>query len=272
MNTRILLKYANLYYLYANADFSTNMVLRILHSLIPQIVHKENPATYQDYLAEALIPGAKEVFQYGTQAVASEYRTIRSENEAAVLSTLTSNPEEGLKMAAADFRSKLTPGYGGEPWAKFADALVNLKIKIEIAERSKSPRDAQALTANLNQIDDMMHNTGDFLEKMVQQEGGYMTVDKQDELRRLRNITRLPTEHAIALMEPESRKFREADFYRELFKEHRGLHPVQEGDYDRARGALDEFSKKRLTEQPSEYTFTPKSPPPPPKKVKPDVG
>ncbi len=274
MKTKMLLKYANLYYLYANADLRTNMVLRILHSLIPQIVHNDDPAKYQEYLAEQLIPGAKEVLQYGIQAIASEYRVIKLDDEANVLTALISDPINGLKMAATGFRSKRISGYGGEPWARFAEALIVLKEKTDRAEKTRNPKDAQALTVNLNQIDGMMHNTGDFLEKMVQQEGGYMTVDKQEELRRLRNITRLPAEHSIPLMESEARKLREADFYEELFKQHRGLHPVQEGDYEKAKQSLEDFSKERLTEMPSEYKFTPKAPPPPPppKKVNPNVG
>ena len=66
MKNQNLLKFANLYYLYANADLRTNMVLRILHSLIPQIIDNDDPSKYQEFLAEQLIPGAKEVFQYGT--------------------------------------------------------------------------------------------------------------------------------------------------------------------------------------------------------------
>lgn len=269
MNIDRLLKYATLYYLYSFADLRSNMVLRILHSLIPQIVHLEDPQMIQEHLATQLIPGAREVIAYGTQAVAAEYETIHANNETEVKAALAQpDPINGLRMAVDGFRTNAAIGYGGEPWAKFAEALLNLKNQIDIVERTGSPAHAQQLTAYLNQIDGMMHNTGDFMEKMVQQEGGYMTNDTQEDMRRLRDISRLPAEHVISLMEPESK---DADYYRQLFREHRRHHPVQEGDYGRAQQALREFQEQRrkenLTPEPlSVYKGKKKAPPPPPRR------
>lgn len=250
------------------ADLKSNMIIRILHSLIPPLVQLDNPLKIQEEMVYKIIPGAKEVLNYGIKAVAAEYKTIHSINEEEVITLLNSSFLEGLKKAAKGFRENNVIGYGGEPWAKFSEGLINLNNKIEEAERTGSKNSAMELTSYLNVIDGMMHNTASFLEKLVQQEGGYMTLDKQEDLTKLRDITRLPTEDVIALMEPYAKRTPEAKEFLPFFKEYRRFHPVKENEYEKALNLLKKQKVERSFKTPeTQFKFMKKTPKPPiPKK------
>jgi hypothetical protein len=254
------------------------MALRILHSLIPTLINdlqsEQQVKDTHSFLAFDLIPGAKEVFEYGAKAVAWEFEISSNEElkQKIKQAIYSGHYVDGLKLAVTGFLQKFRAATGNQAWSKFAQALIELKSKIDRVEQTQSPADAMMLTAYLNAIDGMAHNTGTFMEKLVQQEGGYMTHDKVDELARMRDITRLPTDEAIALMRdylPNAPKE-----YRDAYKEYTRLHPGEDGEYQAAIMLLKDFQRKRQLEEltinnPSDniQPVTKKQYPAPPKKA-----
>lgn len=286
-----ILKFASIYsdILLKKSELQSAMALRILHSLIPTLIGdiKTEPSFYdfesaeeaQKYYATDLIIGAKEILKYGSQAIVSEFNLSKNEEQKSIISNFinSGNYKDGLKLAINGFLddNSFSSAIGGQPWSNFAKALLQLSNQIDKAESSGNVQDVMLLSSYLNAIDGMAHNTADFLEKLVQQESGYLTLDKVEELRKLRDLTRLPENDILTLMESYSRNHPE---YKKLYKEYRRRHPLKETDYQTAVTSLKQMQEsqkenmiKNLTEDISsgninkiQKTKTPR--PPRPKK------
>jgi hypothetical protein len=244
-----VLRYAKIYYnIVKEADLKQNMAIRILHSLIPVLVGDlENPEKVQKFLASDLIPGAKEIFEYGTKAVSNEYSLSKNLKSKEKIQHLISigDYKSALSLAATGFLNDFEGATGGQPWSTFANALITLSNQIEITEKTKNPDEALKLSTYLNTIDGLAHNTSDFIEKLVQQESGYLNPEKVEELRKMRDITRLPSEQVITLM----RQYIKDPIYKNYIKEYVRLHPMQEGNYEQAIKNLQEFQIQRKLEK-----------------------
>lgn len=254
--TKKLFNFANIYYTFSKfADLKQNMAIRIMHTLIPSLISEYgNPTKEMQFAAFDIIPGAKEVLQYGIQAINDEYNfSFNEEHKQEIQNTISSgNYIKGLELASQYFLTDFNPlGLevggeltGGKNWQTFAKGLIELDSKIKQVEKTGSPQDAMNLSAYLNAIDGMAHNTGSFMEKFVEQEGS--PKERVNELLQLRDITRLPAEYAIPLMEQYSRNNPE---YRKYFEEYRRLHPAKENEYEEA--------KKHLTQKEEPVKITP---------------
>lgn len=242
--------------MYATADLKENLSLRIIHSLIPTLVGKlsseEEVKNLQAFLAHDLIPGANEIFRYGIQAIYDEYNHSYNEQRKYEIQKAIQNKDyqKGLQLSIEGFPLDFTmvPGvgglFGGEGWAQFAKGLLDLKNQLDTVQRTKSPREAMALTSYLNALDGLAHNTGSFMETLVQQEGAGQSAE---ELLKLRDITRLPTEQVVALMaQPQFRQYK--PFFQEYFK----LNPLV-------------TPQVQPPQQEPGFRFEPKKPPSPPR-------
>lgn len=260
-------KCSKLFFLYSSADLKENLSLRILHSLIPTLLSSlSSEQEIQDwnyFLAHDLIPGAKEILNYGLKAISQEYKHSYNDTRRIDIQSAVSNGDydSALYMAIQGFPVDFTmvPGisslFGGQPWADFSQGLLNLKNQIQKTESSKSRQDVLALTAYLNAIDGLVHNTGSFMEKLVSQEGKGQSPYA---LLQLRNLTRLPVEQVIALLP----FFFSHPYYKRFLQEYLRLHP--------ASTQLIEQSFQNLYQSypnpnPPTTPFIPKKPPPPPR-------
>jgi len=217
----------------------SDMTFRVLHSLIPSLVGDfEDPEKFQKETAHLLVPGAKNVLSLGAKAVSDEYYlSTNSELKAKVKNLIDAGSvREGLSLAKDGFlaRGNFKESSGGKPWADFCEILLKIDDQISKFERTKSQSDAMKLSSLLNVMDGMMHNTGDFLEKLEIQEGGYLGdstfIDRTDKLLKLRDITELPTEHAINLLQQiikDLDKYPEVAIFEPLFKDYRKLHSLR---------------------------------------------
>ena len=242
-----LLKFASVY-LICNADLTTNMAMRIMHSLIPTLVANNPPKRFNsreeaiDYFSMQLLPGAREILQLGSKAIVAEYALSYNEKTKRELAALIGNGRyrEGLELAANGFEQDFkTHATGGKRWKDFSLALLRLQSQIEKVEKTGDPKEAKTLSAYLNTIDGMVHNSGDFLERFVQQESGYLTPEKTEELRRLRDISRLErADDVVSLMRPYARE--DPEYWR-LFQQYQ--QPV--ASYQDATKALQDFQAER---------------------------
>jgi hypothetical protein len=145
--------------------------------------------------------------------------------------------------------------------------------KIKIVETTHSPQDAMKLSAYLNVIDGLAHNTGSFTEKMLEQEGmlRWQIPQRADEINRIRDITRLENpQDVINLIGPYTSEVPKE--YRNLLKRHVGL----QGDKyrgtripesrERLKSDQERRRNQRLTSVIETEKVKPKTPPPPPKK------
>jgi hypothetical protein len=231
------------------------MILRVMHSLIPTLVAGVGNVTEeQEKLSFDFLPGAKEVFQLGAQAIGAEYNhAFNEESKRAVQQAINSGDyETGVRVAKDGFLSDFNPmgiqdlgggPMGGRPWQAFAQALLNLNDGIKRAEANPSPQNFMQLSAYLNVIDGLAHNTGSFMEKMMEQEG--MGKDEVSTwvstLTNMRDATRLENPQDIINLVGPLAPYAPKE-YREHLKRHVGL---RGGDY---RGTPPEESLERLRE------------------------
>ena len=257
MKIRKLLKFASIYHLYSFADLRQNMALRIMYSLIPPLVkdvyNEKETIDFESYLAFDIIPGAKEILNYGIKAVEYEFNISDNETMKKEIRKLifSGDYRSALQMASHGFLQGFRAATGNEAWSKFSIALIQLDDHIKRVEKTGKSEDAKLLISWLNKIDGMAHNTGSFLEKLVQQESGLMSQDQYQELLRMRDISNLPVnqysntpyEHIITLMN----KYLPAlpKEYRNAVHEYIRLHPGKEGEYQAAIKVLEEVKKQR---------------------------
>lgn len=293
-----ILKLATMYSLYTFADLRENMALRIFHALIPTLVQDIHTAQetkeIQQFMAFDLIPGAKEILKLGAKAVAYEFDCSSNEELKKEIQQAIANEDytKGLTLAVSGFLSGFKAATGNKAWSNISKHLLNLEKLIKIVEDSKSPTEAIRLATYLDIIDQLAHNTGSLMEKLVQQEVGVHpdAQKRYQELLKLRDISKMEGSHPTALLMQQHIGGMPSE-YRDWYKRYLAMHgsgrPVDEQwqyqqylnqpiekEYDAALELLKKTKKQRELEQ---YLTIPtdsdtvgfvnqKSPPPPPKK------
>ncbi|MCK9567351.1 hypothetical protein M0R72_00190 [Candidatus Pacearchaeota archaeon] len=305
-----ILKLATAYSLYAFADLRENMALRIFHALIPTLIQdihsSQEVENIQKFMAFDLIPGAKEIFELGTKAVAYEFDCSTNEPLKKEIQRAVADGEytKGLEMAVTGFLSEFRTATGNKAWSSISKHLLHLERLIQKVEESRSPNDALHLSTYLDTIDQLAHNTGSLMEKLVQREMGSVNPDAQQryqELLRLRDISKMEGSRPTALL-MQQHLVRMPKEYRDWYKRYLAMHqvhpesgsvaqpghptneqwqyqqylnrPVEEGDeYNAALELLNKTKRQRelanyLTvpdDSPTISSVSKKTPPPPPK-------
>lgn len=204
------------YLLLAEADLKQNLAKRILFSLLAKLLDAGEAQTrlhqtkgIVDYNAlKQMIPGAKELIHFGTQAAFNEAAEhYRGEKD---LESMLSTPNDDQKLIYLQqiFEEKdaWESQMGGKKWAKIAETLYNIHKSLKMAEAVKS-QDLEAfydylmeMTAYMNVLDGLVHNTGSIIEKMVDLERG----EREEELpenisdyERLMDAKELPDEEDV---------------------------------------------------------------------------
>jgi hypothetical protein len=307
-----ILKMATVYSMFAIADLRENMALRILHALIPTLVQDIHNAqeveNIQKFMAFDLIPGAKEIFELGAKAIAYEFDNSANEQLKQEVQQAIENKEytKGLELSVPGFLSGFRVTTGNEAWSNIAKHLLHLDLLIKRVEKSESPKDALRLSTYLDTIDQLAHNAGSLMEKLVQREMNTITPESQEryqELLRLRDISKMEGDYPTSLLMQQYLKGKPKE-YREWYKHYLAMHnaapekelandpsghkhneqwqyqkylgvPVEEGGgYNEALQLLQKTKREREL---ANYLTTPndpgmisqeykKAPPPPPKK------
>ena len=224
---------SNAYYRYASqlysvADLRQNMALRIFHSLLPTFLAQTEPEytalETQGRMAFDLIPGAKELLKYGTEAIVLEMETYKSDLAASAKEALESENYKKALEIAHQWTSK------SKVWGQVTLRLLQLEEHIRKVEKQGigSINDAKYLASILNIIDSLTHYTGPFTERLVERENIPNTNRSQrvQELITMRDIAELPPEHTIALMRRYLSDMPKE--YRDAYKEYVRLHPGSE--------------------------------------------
>lgn len=229
-----ILKLATVYSLYALADLRENMALRIFHALIPTLVQDIHNAqeveNIQKFMAFDLIPGAKEIFELGAKAVAYEFDCSTNESLQKEIQQAIADGEytKGLEMAVTGFLSEFRMDTGNKAWSSISKHLLHLEKLIKKVEESGSPTDALRLSTYLDTIDQLAHNTGSLMEKLVQREIGSVLPDAQQryqELLRLRDISKMEGSHPTSVLMPQHLA-RMPKEYRDWYKRYLAMHQV----------------------------------------------
>ncbi len=169
------------------ADLKANMAKRIMFSLLSHLVPQGQEAQIHatkgmvDYKAlKQMIPGAKELIEYGTAACIDEAENTPDDEALEQILTLHSeDPRASLPILISLFNDpELWPEmYGGKPWAKICETILNIQTHLDKAEYAKSNRDydqeiqeLMTMTSYVNVLDGLAHNTGSIMDKMLRHE------------------------------------------------------------------------------------------------------
>lgn len=166
------------------ADLKANMAKRIFFSTLSSLVSPNESARVPltngaiDIIAlRQMIPGAKELLEYGTQAAINEAKQFHDQEEIDKLlpSFQSSNPSEALKTLIEFFnRDDWMIMFGGKNWAKICATLLKIYENLSQAQtfrRTNPEKEASSLmemTAYLNVLDGLAHNTGTIYSKMLE--------------------------------------------------------------------------------------------------------
>ena len=177
-------------------------------------------------MAFDLVPGAKELLKYGTEAVVLEMEAYKSDLAASAKDAL----DIGDYKKALEIANQWTSKGKIKVWDQVTLRLSQLEEHIRKVEKQGvgSINDAKYLASILNIVDSLTHYTGPFTERLVERENIPNTNSSQrvNELITMRDIAELSPEHTIALMRrylPDMPKE-----YREAYKEYVRLHPASE--------------------------------------------
>ena len=258
-----LFKFANLYSLFTTADLKTNMAIRILHTLIPILVADTATLSEQQdlsgFLAQDLIPGAKEVYKYGAAAIAKEFDFCYNDIKRAAVQTAINkgNLEQGINWAIEWFDTDFgdSGSIGGKNWVIFAQTLKKINEQIKIVERTGGKLEAMKLSSYLNVLDSLSHNSGSFMEKFVEEESNekdeYKKMKNLKDLLKMRDITTLQDpEQVISLIQsnPDIVGRLPID-YQKMIREYRRFHPANEEVTEKGRELLKQERERKIQEE-----------------------
>jgi hypothetical protein len=239
------------------ADLRGNMALRIMHGLTPSIM-EDKPSAYSEAsrLAYTLISGAREIVYFGTRAVVRELRYCESNQILEQLSRIAPKDiDKILEFAVSAFANKKywSDLFGGQGWSDFAKLLLTISQSLKqysLAENYETKNKiANEISAYLNVADGMMHNTGSFIDKMIQDETRQHNVSpnytKQlEEATTLLNAKQLSNpEDILYIIEPYIRNTPEAYEFKELIAAYRSKGNIP--DLNRIKRELDEINKHK---------------------------
>lgn len=190
------------YQLTRNASVRGNMAKRIMFSLLQHLVPQGESArvalthgVVDDKALRQMIPGAKELLEYGTAAAIEEARHYDMKVEVdrreesfsppdnteyqKLLSIYNSGNIHNTLVGLCNLFAKpdWVPGYGGEKWLEIAKTLLNIDNSILAAEVAKKSYDWEGsskhlmkMTMYVNILDGLAHNTGDIMQKILDHE------------------------------------------------------------------------------------------------------
>lgn len=173
--------YFEKYAIVKNADLTSDMATRIMHSLVPYTVeHPEEARNIQTHLTDKhLLSVAERYVERGLNICYEEMEW--AQDYLRVRNFFINHFSKGdyisaIKIAINCFANEESwvSGYGGKKWENFARGLLNLCISIKTFKEAKQNKDynkmsemAGMISAEMNVLDGMTHNTGSFLSKML---------------------------------------------------------------------------------------------------------
>lgn len=181
--------------LYKKANLLSNMAARVMHSTLPYNEQQNNIVALQ-----SLLPGAKELFEYGVKACMDEIQFSRNGNaeDNVVMPFAMGNIEESLNNAIKIFSNDdlWDVAYGGKPWINITKNLLSLYKTIKNIEEAKKKKDweqyekqLKEMVIYMNIIDGISHNSGTLLDKMVDFELEEKLKDKSHFIREKNDYT-----------------------------------------------------------------------------------
>lgn len=161
--------------IYKQADLLGNMAARIMYSTLPYNEQQNNIVALQ-----SLLPGAKELLNYGIRAAIEEIAFIEEnpdeEHEKCLNLINAGKIEEVLQELINLFSDtkKWEEFFGGENWKLIVKNLKLLYISIKNVEETKKNKNweqyekqLREMVVYMNVIDGISHNSGPFFEKIV---------------------------------------------------------------------------------------------------------
>jgi hypothetical protein len=160
-------------YFFKQANLLTNMAARVMYSTLPYNEQMNNIVALQ-----SLLPGAKELFNYGMKALMDEIQFAGDANAAEKVVWDYSNGKilESLTKAFKIFSNKNNweDAYGGVAWANITKNLLELHKCIKNVENAKKKGDwdtyekqLREMVVYMNVMDGITHNSGTLLDKMI---------------------------------------------------------------------------------------------------------
>lgn len=167
------------------ASLKGNMAKRILFSLLSHLVPINESARIAltkgvvDYNAlKQMIPGAKELIEYGVAAAIDEASYSRDDQAKKHVEDLYKAGDiKNALIAMIDLfnnSDKWELSYGGSNWAKIAKTLLTIKEYLDAAEQAKKENNVEEqmnnlmqMTSYVNVLDGLAHNTGSIMDKML---------------------------------------------------------------------------------------------------------
>ncbi len=181
------------------ADLTSDMATRIMHSLVPYTVeHPDEARNIQTHLTDKhLLSVAERYVERGLSICYEELAHLNNQKTRNdIFNELSKkNYIRILEIFTNSFSSnEWDPEFGGKKWAGFSNGLLELMKSINSFKEAKLNKDyekmsedAGMISAKMNILDGMTHNTGSFLAKMLTQENP--NFDKNEHLKQMQTIT-----------------------------------------------------------------------------------
>lgn len=191
------------------ASVRGNMAKRIMFSLLSHLVPEgEQSRVYYTRGAidikalRQLIPGAKELIEYGIMACLEEITWHTDSQVVEKMKNIAAVGEDRYTLKSlilffsrndwsADF-------FGGENWKKIAKTLLDIKIHLDNALEARKTNDLDRevdelmnMSSYLNVLDGLAHNTGSIMEKIVSIEKNKSNYDDEKYKKELESVERL---------------------------------------------------------------------------------
>lgn len=190
------------------ASIRGNMAKRIMFSLLSHLTPiGESSRSYYTHGAidvkalRQLIPGAKEILEYGIMACIEEISWHSDIDSVKKLKNISSLGEQKYTLKALILffnRNDWQQSYGGENWKKIAETLLDIKIHLDNGlearnnyELDREIKELMSLSSYLNILDGLMHNTGSIMDKMINIESNMLNKEPDLEGKDFRAIRRL---------------------------------------------------------------------------------
>lgn len=188
---------ADLYCKISEASLRSDMVNRIMHSVLPAVADKTQVSTtggVVDYNSlDAAVYGRKDVIKYGTRACIKELdyykpdsnlgdQTRKDAQKYLDSKDYTSALKECVKAFSDIYDEAWHDNYGGLAWERIAKSLLRLSIldtnlKEVVASKSRNPNAMEEeinikkqILLELNVFDGLSHNTASIMENLVNEE------------------------------------------------------------------------------------------------------
>lgn len=195
------------------ASVRGNMAKRIMFSLLSHLVPEgESARAYYTHgsidikALRQLIPGAKELIEYGVIACLDELG-FHSDNEAVKkVNNIASLGNDTYTLKALTIfysRTDWDEMFGGEKWKKIAETLLAIKTHMDAGIEARKTYDLDGeikelmnMTTYLNLLDGLVHNSGSLMQKVLDIESAKLdkpinNAQEQEAFRRFMDVKEL---------------------------------------------------------------------------------